>query len=132
MLTQWNQQLSRYVFSKVIELLEQNIRKQINCKLSSSTKQINRVQVRLVLLLAWELYLASSMQLVNKITLATFSFNKHLTMKTFIALTYLLGYGEWITLVSNYCFSFAWTLLLEGVPSFTNHHYLSFLLLVQK
>ena len=44
MSTQRNQQLSEYVFSKVIESLEQNIRKQIDSKRSSSTKQINRVQ----------------------------------------------------------------------------------------
>ena len=44
MLTQWNQQLSRYVCSKVIECLEQNIRKQIDCKRPSSIKQMNRLQ----------------------------------------------------------------------------------------
>ena len=44
MLTQWNQQLGRYVFSKVVEFLEQNIRKQIGCKIPSCTKQMNRVQ----------------------------------------------------------------------------------------
>ena len=44
MSTQWNQQLSRYVFSKVIECLEQNIRKQIEYKRPSNTEQINRVQ----------------------------------------------------------------------------------------
>ena len=43
MSTQWNQQLSRYV-SKVIECLEQNIRKQIDCKRPSNTKQMNRLQ----------------------------------------------------------------------------------------
>ena len=32
MSTQWNQQFSRYVFLKVIECLEQNIRKQIDCR----------------------------------------------------------------------------------------------------
>ena len=32
MSTQWNQQLIRYVFSKVIEYLEQTIRKQIDSK----------------------------------------------------------------------------------------------------
>ena len=42
--TQWNQQLIRYVFSKVIECLEQNIRKQIDCKRPSNTKQMNRLQ----------------------------------------------------------------------------------------
>ena len=42
--TQWNQQLIRYVFSKVIECLEQNIRKQIYCKRPSNTKQMNWVQ----------------------------------------------------------------------------------------
>ena len=30
--TKWNQQLTGYVFSKVIECLEQNIRKQIDCR----------------------------------------------------------------------------------------------------
>ena len=42
--TQGNQQLSRYVFSNVIECLEQNIRKQIDCKRPSNTKQMNLVQ----------------------------------------------------------------------------------------
>ena len=42
--TQWNQQISWYVFSNVIECLEQNIRKQINCKRPSNTKQMNLVQ----------------------------------------------------------------------------------------
>ena len=32
------------MFSKVIERLEQSIRKQIDCKRPSSTKQMNRVQ----------------------------------------------------------------------------------------
>ena len=32
MSAQWNQQLSRYVFSKVIEFLKQNVRKQIDYK----------------------------------------------------------------------------------------------------
>ena len=44
MSTQRNQQLSRCVFSKVIECLEQNTRKQIDCKRPTSTKQMNRVQ----------------------------------------------------------------------------------------
>ena len=44
MSTQQNQQLSGYVFSKVIECLEQMIRKQIDCKRWSSTKQMNRVK----------------------------------------------------------------------------------------
>ena len=44
MSTQWNQQHSRHVLSKVIECLEQDIRKQIDCKIPSSTKQMNRVQ----------------------------------------------------------------------------------------
>ena len=43
MSTQRNRQLNRYV-SKVIECLEQNIRKQIDCKRPSNTKQINRLQ----------------------------------------------------------------------------------------
>ena len=42
--TQWNQQLIRYVFSKVIECLEQNIRKQTDCKRPSNTKWMNRLQ----------------------------------------------------------------------------------------
>ena len=42
---QWNQQLSGYVFSKVIEYLEQNIRKQIDCKRQSSTKQMKREHI---------------------------------------------------------------------------------------
>ena len=44
MSTQWNQQHIRYVFCKVIECLEQNIRKQVNCKRPSSTKQLSRVK----------------------------------------------------------------------------------------
>ena len=44
-LTQWNEQLSRCVFSKVTEGLEQNIRKKIGCKRPSSIKQMNRVQI---------------------------------------------------------------------------------------
>ena len=39
MSTQWKQQFSRYVFSKAIEYLEQNIRKQIDCKRPSSIKK---------------------------------------------------------------------------------------------
>ena len=31
------------MFSKVIKCLEQNIRKQIDCKIPSSTKEMNRV-----------------------------------------------------------------------------------------
>ena len=42
--TQWNQELIKYVFSKVIKCLEQNIRKQIDCKRPSNTKQMNWVQ----------------------------------------------------------------------------------------
>ena len=42
--TQWNQQLIRYVFSKVIKCLEQNIRKEIDCKRPSNAKQMNWVQ----------------------------------------------------------------------------------------
>ena len=42
--TQWNQQLIRYVFSRVIECLEQNIRKQIDCKRPSNARQMNWVQ----------------------------------------------------------------------------------------
>ena len=40
MSTQWNQQHSCYVFSKVIECLEQSIQKQIDCKRPSSAKQM--------------------------------------------------------------------------------------------
>ena len=43
MSTQWNRQLNKYV-SKVIEYFEQNIRKQIDCKTPSNTKQMNRLQ----------------------------------------------------------------------------------------
>ena len=42
MSTQRNRQVNSYV-SKVIECLEQNIRKQIDCKRPSSTKQMNRL-----------------------------------------------------------------------------------------
>ena len=44
MSSQLNQQLGKYVFSKVTEFLEQNNRKQISCKRLSSTKQMNIVQ----------------------------------------------------------------------------------------
>ena len=44
MSTQWNHKLSGYVFLNVIECLEQNIQKQINCKKQSNTKQMSRVQ----------------------------------------------------------------------------------------
>ena len=43
MSTQRNRQLNRYV-SKVIECLEQNIRKQIDSKRPSNSKQMNRLQ----------------------------------------------------------------------------------------
>ena len=43
MSTQRNPQLNRYM-SKAIECLEQNIRKRIDCKRPSNTKQINRLQ----------------------------------------------------------------------------------------
>ena len=43
-LTQWNWQHIRHVLSKVIECLEQNIWKQIDCKRPSNTKQMNWVQ----------------------------------------------------------------------------------------
>ena len=43
MSTQWNQQLSMYVFSKVMECFKQNIRKQIDSKKTLNTKQMNRV-----------------------------------------------------------------------------------------
>ena len=42
--TQGNQQLIRYVFSKVIECLEQKIRKQTDCKRPLNTKQMNWIQ----------------------------------------------------------------------------------------
>ena len=42
--TQWNEELISYVFWKVIERLEQNIRKQIDCKRLSNTKQMNWIQ----------------------------------------------------------------------------------------
>ena len=44
MSTQWNLQHSRYLFSKVIDNLEQNIRKHISCERPSTAKQMNRVQ----------------------------------------------------------------------------------------
>ena len=44
MSSQLNQELGRYVFSKVTEFLEQNNRKQIDSKRPSSTKQMNIVQ----------------------------------------------------------------------------------------
>ena len=44
MSTESIQQLIRYVLSKAIEYLEQNVRKQIDCKRPSSIKQMSRVQ----------------------------------------------------------------------------------------
>ena len=41
---QWNEQLIRCVFSKVIEFLEQNNRKQTDCKRPSNIIQMNWVQ----------------------------------------------------------------------------------------
>ena len=40
---QWNQQLSWYVFSEVIKCLEQNVRKQIDCKetIADQTNELN-------------------------------------------------------------------------------------------
>ena len=109
MSTQWKRQLSRYV-SKVIECLEQNIRKQIdnkkdyqvqnkwtnykifelkygNTKLLGNT---NHNQVKLVLAVFRSAYLyqyssksheASAIQLVSNITLDLFYLDKHLTIK---------------------------------------------------
>ena len=45
MTTQWNQQLRRCKFSKVIESFEQDIEKQIDRKRPSRSKQMNRVQI---------------------------------------------------------------------------------------
>ena len=45
MLTQWNQILSRSLFSKVIECLEQNFRKQADYKRPSRAKQLRRAQI---------------------------------------------------------------------------------------
>ena len=41
--TQWNRQLNRHML-KVIESLKENIRKQIDFKIPSNTKQMNRLQ----------------------------------------------------------------------------------------
>ena len=109
MSTQWNKQLNRYVFSKVIECLEQNIQNKLiakdhwipskwteykifelkygNTKLWGNTKYI---QVKLVYAdfasvflyqVSIKLYYARSIQLVSMITLDLFDFNKHLTIK---------------------------------------------------
>ena len=50
MSTPWNQQLNRYVFSKVIEGLEQNIRKHIDCNRPSGTKQMNRIEYKIFIM----------------------------------------------------------------------------------
>ena len=50
MSTMWNQQLSRYVFSKVIECLEQNIREQIDSKRPWNTKQMDRIDYKIFIL----------------------------------------------------------------------------------
>ena len=45
MSTQWNQQLIKVgMFSKVIECLEENIQKYIDCGKPSSEKQMTRLQ----------------------------------------------------------------------------------------
>ena len=44
MSTQWNRRLNRFM-SKVIECLGQNIRKKIDCKRPSNTKQMNRLKI---------------------------------------------------------------------------------------
>ena len=41
--TQWNRQLNRHML-KVIESLKENIRKQIDFKIPSNTKQMKRLQ----------------------------------------------------------------------------------------
>ena len=45
MISTVKQKLSKYVLSKVMECLEQNIRKQIDCKRPSSIRQMNREHV---------------------------------------------------------------------------------------
>ena len=45
MSTKWNQQLTSYVFSKVIECLGKKTFKQIDCKGPSSTKQMNKYKI---------------------------------------------------------------------------------------
>ena len=97
---------SRYEFSKVIEFLEQKIRKQIDCKRPLNTKQMNWVQNIQIEMRTYEaikcleiqpvkvstcsfcfylanfkIYQTSSIQLVGKMTLDTFDFNKHLTIR---------------------------------------------------
>ena len=44
MSTHENQRLSRYVFAELIECFQENIKKQIDWKRPSNTKQINTVQ----------------------------------------------------------------------------------------
>ena len=44
MSAKWNRKLNKYV-SKVIECLERNIWKEIDCKRPSNTKQMNRLQI---------------------------------------------------------------------------------------
>ena len=40
-------EISRYVVSTVIECLQQNIRKQIDCRRPSSTNQMNRIDYKI-------------------------------------------------------------------------------------
>ena len=108
MSTQWNRQLSRYV-SKVIECLEQNIRKKLiakdhqipnkwtdykifelkygNTKLLENTKHNQVKLVLAVFVFAYlyqysiKSYQANPTQLVGKIILDTFYLMKHLTIK---------------------------------------------------
>ena len=53
MLTQRNQQLSRYVFSKVIECLKQNIRKQVDCYLRTNNDNVYVCKIYLSGLIFW-------------------------------------------------------------------------------
>ena len=95
----------RYKFLKAIECLEQNIRKQIDCQRPLNLKQMNWVQnIQIEMrkfeaikcleiqagkvstcsfyfyLVNFKIYQRSSIQLVGKMTLDTFDFNKHLAI----------------------------------------------------
>ena len=109
MSTQWNQQLSEYMFSKVIKCLEKTFEsksiakdhqilkkwteytifhlKYGNTKLLGNTKY-NQVKLLLAVFAFVFLYQvniksyqASSIHLVSKITLDSFDFSKHLTIR---------------------------------------------------
>ena len=66
-----------YVFSKVIEYLERNIRKQMDCKRPSSTKQIRRVQDIRIEIRKYRYNQAKLVLAVFAFTKLALNYNKH-------------------------------------------------------